>query len=173
MKHKDLAKEPVPHLDGETIVAGYLPEEARSAEQKTKYQYRLDAIKEFTEAKDIVISTPMWNWNVPSVLKAYIDQLVLIGVFDTYEKKLLAGKSVTVIIATGGAYGEGSWHPEWDYESGYLKLILTNLGATNVEVVRTEYTLAGVVPGMESLVPQKEKSFADAVAAVQARAAAV
>ena len=115
----------------------------------------------------------MWNWNVPSVLKAYIDQLILIGVLDVYDHKKLAGKSVTVVIATGGAYGEGSWHPEWDFQSNYLKMIFTNLGAANVEVVRVEYTLAGIVPGMEAQIPKKEESFAHAVETVKARAAAV
>lgn len=170
---RDLDKSPVPHLDGETIFAGYLPEEGRSESQRKKHQYRLDLIKEISEAKDIVVSAPMWNWNTPSVLKAYIDQLIVIGVFDTYEKKNLAGKSVTVILACGGAYGEGSWHPEWDFETGYLKTIFTNLGSTNVEVIRTEYTLAGVVPGMEALIPKKEESFTEAVGKASKRASEV
>jgi FMN-dependent NADH-azoreductase len=169
--HKDLAANPLSHLDGETIFAGYLPEEARSEVQKQKHQLRLDLIKEISEAKDILVSTPMWNWGPPSVLKAYIDQIVLIGALDPYEKKNLAGKSVTVVIACGGAYGPGSWHPEWDFLSGYLTTIFTNLGSTNVQIVRTEYTLAGVVPGMEALVPQKEQSLVDAVTAVKDRVA--
>ncbi len=171
--NRDLDKDPAPHLLGETIFAGYLPEEARSENQKKNHQYRLDLVKEITEARDIVVSTPMWNWNTPSVLKAYIDQIIVIGVLDAYEKKGLAGKSVTIIIACGGAYGEGSWHPEWDYESGYLKSVFTLLGASNVEVIRTEYTLAGVVPGMEALVPKKEESHANAIAAATKRAASV
>lgn len=52
-------------------------------------------------------------------------------------------------------------------------MLFKNLGATDVEVIRTEYTLAGVVPGMESLVEKKEASFVAAKEAAQARAKAI
>lgn len=169
VKTRDLNANPLPHLDGDGIVAGYLPAEARSPAQASKYALRLELIEELKGASAIVIDTPMWNWNVPSVLKAYIDQIVLPGVLDT-TTKALAGKTVTALVATGGAYGEGSWHPEWDHLTGYLKVLFTNLGSTDVEVIRTEYTLAGVVPGMEGLVDKKAESLAAAKDAAAARA---
>jgi len=170
---RDLAKDPVPHLDGETLVAGYLPEEARSDSQKVKIGLRLELTKEIIEADSVIVSTPMWNWSIPSVLKAYIDQIVYIGVLDPQQNRHLTGKRITILISTGGAYGPDSWHPEWDYESNYLKLIFSNLGATDIEVIRTEYTLAGVVPGMEELIPNKEQSLKDATVAAEVRAKAL
>jgi FMN-dependent NADH-azoreductase len=146
---RDLDKEPLPHIDGEALTAGYMPEEARPESMQKKHQLRLDLIKEITEAKAIVVSSPMWNWNIPSVLKAYIDHLVMPGTLDPYGFKLLAGKAVTIIVASGSAYGDGSQHPEFDHEVPYLKFIFTSLGATDITVIRTEFTLAGVVPGME------------------------
>ena len=167
---RDLDKHPVGHLDGETLMAGYLTEEQRSEAQNKKHNFRIELANEIINAHAILVSTPMWNWNVPSVLKAYIDQIILIGVLDPYSNKKLADKQVTILIASGGGYSEGSWHPEWDHETPYLKQVFHVLGATDIEAIRTEYTLAGVVPGMEALIEKKEQSFADSKAAARVRA---
>jgi FMN-dependent NADH-azoreductase len=95
--NRDIDKEPVPHLDGEALIAGYLPEESRSEGMKSKHQLRLDLVKEITEADAIVVSTPMWNWSVPSVLKAYIDQIIVIGALDPYSNRKLEGKSLLLL----------------------------------------------------------------------------
>ena len=76
-------------------------------------------------------------------------------------------------METGGSYSDGSAHPEFDHEVPYLKFIVTSLGATDVTVIRTENTLAGVVPGMEGLVDAKEASFAAAKEAAEKRAASI
>lgn len=169
VKTRDFATNPIPHLDGEAIFAGYTPADQRSESAAAKHQLRLDLIDEISKASSIVIDTPMWNWNTPSVLKAYIDQIIMPGVFDT-NTKTLAGKPVTLLVACGGAYGEGSWHPEWDHLSSYLTVVFKNLGATDIELIRTEYTLAGIVPGMEGLVDKKEESLVAATAAAIQRA---
>lgn len=158
VKTRDLNENQLDHLDGETIAAGYIPVDKRTSSQASKHQLRLDLIEEITSAQAIVISTPMWNWNVPSVLKAYIDQLIIPGVFDGTSKRL-AGKPVTVLIACGGSYHPGSHNEKSDFLTGYLKQVFTILGATDVKIIRSEYTLAGVVPGMESLIEKKENSL--------------
>jgi FMN-dependent NADH-azoreductase len=104
---RDLNSNPVPHLDGEALTAGYLPEDKRSPGMTEKHNLRVTLINEIIGADEIVVSTPMWNWNTPSVLKAYIDQIVVVGMLDPYSHKHLAGKRVTVLIACGGAYGTG------------------------------------------------------------------
>jgi len=120
VKHRDLSASPVSHLDAETLGAGYVPEDKRSASQQAKHQGRLDLIKEITGAQAIVISTPMWNWNVPSVLKAYIDQIILSGTLDSYGAKGLTGKQVTILVACGGG-GYGGDKASSDFVSNYLK----------------------------------------------------
>ncbi len=168
---KDLATNPVPHLDAEAIFAGYTPEESRSSGMVTKHAYRHELIKEITSVDEIVISSPMWNWSIPSVLKAYIDQIIIPGTLDGSGADGLKGKKVTVVVAQGGSYAEGAPRHGWDYETGYLKLVFNALGATDVEIILAELTLAGVVPGMEALVPKKEASIAAANEAARARAA--
>ena len=171
VKVRNLTEDVPPHLDGEALTAGYVPEEGRSEGMKTKHQYRLDLIKEITEAKSIVVTLPLYNWMVPSNLKSYIDQIIMPGALDPYSFKLLAGKKITCLMSAGGSYGEGSHHPEWDFATPYLKHIFTSLGATDINVLRTEYSLAGVMPGMEGLVEKKEASFAACKEAAEKRAA--
>jgi FMN-dependent NADH-azoreductase len=65
-------------------------------------------VNQLKEAQYILVTTPMYNWSVPAAFKAYIDQVVMVGVLDSSTKSL-AGKKVTVCLATGGAYGPGSW----------------------------------------------------------------
>jgi FMN-dependent NADH-azoreductase len=69
-------------------------------------------------------------------------------------------------------YAEGAPRHGWDYETGYLKLVANALGATDVELILAELTLAGVVPGMESLIGKKEESIAAAKTQAKVRASA-
>lgn len=167
---RDLATTPVPLLDGEVISAGFVPVEARSPSQQAKYQLRLELIKEITEASEIVITTPMWNWGVPAVLKAYIDQIIMIGSLDPYGCKKLAGKKVTVFVGSGFGYGPESEHRATDFLAPYLKHIFNVLGSEDVQVIAGEYTVAGKKPGFEAFIPLKEKSLTDGIIAAEARA---
>jgi len=120
LKYRDLSTDPLAHIDAETIGAAYVPEDQRPATQQAKHQLRLDLIQEITGAGAIVISTPMWNWSIPSVLKAYIDQIVLVGSLDAYGAQGLAGKQVTFLVATGGG-GYGGDKADTDFVTSYLK----------------------------------------------------
>jgi len=161
----DLSIETIPHLDGEAIGAGYTPEDARGVSAAAKHNYRLGLIKEVNEAKHIMISTPMWNFSVPSVLKAWIDQLIIPGAVTVTGK-------VTVIISQGGSYAEGAPRAGWDWESGFMKQVFESIGATDVEVIVSEFGLAGIAPGLESFVDNKAASIAAAKEKAAARAAA-
>eukprot|EP01034_Spumella_vulgaris_P024791 gene24791-31169_t len=164
---RDLTKTIIPHLDAETISAGFVPAES----MQTKDKFRLELIKEIIEAKAIVFSVPMWNWGIPSVFKAYIDQIIYKGHLFPYGHALLKDKSITIVVASGGKYtGADAAHPEMDHITGYLKLIFSVLGSTDIEFIYAENTVAGVVPGMEALIPAKELSKANALASAEKRA---
>ena len=170
--HRDLSANPVPHLDAETIFAGYTPEGDHSVRMAAKHKERHELIDEILSVDEILISTPMWNWSLPSVLKAYFDQLVVPGKLDASSAQGLAGKKVTYVVSQGGSYAPGTPREGWDFLTGYLKHFATVLGSTDVEVILTELTFAGVVPGMENLVDKKEASIAQAKKAAHERAAA-
>lgn len=166
---KDLSQNPEPHLDGEAILANYTAPENQSPGMKAKYQHRLDLINEIVGVDEILISTPLWNWTIPSVLKAYIDQIVVTGVLDNSGNSGLSGKKVTFVVAQGGSYKEGTPKAGWDYATGYLELVAKALGATDVKTILIEFTLAGVAPGMDFLINAKEKSIEAAFMAAKER----
>jgi len=168
---RDLNETPVPHLDVEAISAGFMPEADHSEPMAAKWGARMFLIEEISGADDVLISTPMWNWSVPSVLKAYIDNVIIPGVFDE-STATLAGKKVTFVVAQGGSYADGTPKAGWDYASGYLRQFATAMGATDIEVITVEFGLAGVVPALEGFISHKEASIAAAKEIAVSRAAA-
>eukprot|EP01040_Poterioochromonas_malhamensis_P012681 gene12681-13889_t len=152
---RDLNANPVPHLNCENAAAVYNCEE-NLAKFDEGLQLRFALVSELLQADEILISTPKWNWSAPSVLKAYIDQIIFIGLLDPYSNKKLEGKRVTIVFATGGPHRPGLTDP-----SAYLKHVFSALGASDIEAIGTHYGLAG-----ESLVDRKEVSFLEAKAAV-------
>ena len=168
---RDLDKNPVPHLDVEALSARFVCEGDRSESMAAKWGARMRLIEEISSVDSVLISTPMWNWSVPSVLKAYIDNLITSGVFDEGTASL-AGKKVTFIVAQGGSYAEGTPKAGWDYASGYLRQFATAMGVTDIEVITVEFGLAGVVPALEGFLTHKEASIVAAKASAANRAAA-
>jgi FMN-dependent NADH-azoreductase len=105
---RNLATNPVPVLDGEAIFADYTPVANRPESMAAKRALRQNLIDEITGVDEIVVSTPLWNWGIPSPLKAYIDQIIIPGVLDGSGANGLAGKKVTAIIAQGGTMALGT-----------------------------------------------------------------
>lgn len=169
---RDLNANPVPHLDAETIFAGYTPEGQQSESMARKHKERHALINEILSVDEILISTPMWNWTLPSVLKAYFDQLVVPGLLDASGAQGLAGKKVTFVVAQGGSYSPGTPREGWDFMTGYLRHFASVLGSTDVEIILAELAFAGVVPGMDDLIGMKEASIAAAKKLAHERAAA-
>lgn len=167
---RDLVNSPIPHLDGEAIYANYVPEHEQSPSMKEKLAFRMDLIKELTQVDEILVSTPLWNWSIPSVLKSYIDQIVVTGVLDDSNQGL-KGKKVTFVVAQGGSYKVGTPKSGWDHATGYLEHVARALGAVDVEMILAEFTLAGVAPGMDFLIEEKARSIDEAKIAARKRAA--
>jgi FMN-dependent NADH-azoreductase len=80
--------------------------------------------------------TPMFNFSIPAVLKAYIDQIVRVGVtVSSNNVGLLIGKKATVILASGGDFGPGSPVEKYNQASGYLRQVLAWIGINDVEII--------------------------------------
>ena len=133
---RDLAKDPVPHLTGERFQAFLAKPEARTPEQQAVVDYSDRLIGELKQADAIVIGLPMYNFALPSTLKAYFDHIARAGVTFRYTEKgpagLLTGKKVTIVVARGGQYG--SEHPHAEYVRDFLAF----LGMTDVEFIFAE-----------------------------------
>ena len=132
---RDLARDPVPHLDAERFGAFIAKPEARTLKQDAFVAYSDGLINELKQADVIVLGLPMYNFGVPSSLKAYFDHVARAGVTFRYTEKgpvgLLTGKKAYVFAARGGVY-EGT--PR-DTQTAYVRDFLAFLGITDVEFV--------------------------------------
>ena len=133
---RDLAKNPVPHLDGERFGAFLAKPEARTPEQAAIVAYSDALIAELKAADTIVLGLPMYNFGVPSTLRAYIDHIARAGVTFKYTEKgavgLLTGKKAYVLVTRGGLYGDAHAH------ATYIRDFLAFVGITDVEFIYAE-----------------------------------
>lgn len=135
---RDLADEPVPHLSADRFQAFITPAEQRSADQKVTVAYSDALINELRATDVIVLGLPMYNFGVPSMLKAYIDHIARAGVTFKYTENcpvgLLTGKKAYVFAARGGLY----IGTPLDTQTAYVRDFLRFLGITDVEFVYAE-----------------------------------
>jgi len=148
---RDLAAEPVPHLTAERFAAFTLPEAERNAEQQAAVAYSDALIAELREADVIVLGLPMYNFGMPSTLKAYFDHVARAGVTFRYTSEgpegLLTGKKAYVLATRGGNY-QGT---PMDAQSAYVRIFLGFLGITDVEFVYAEGLARGETQRAQAL----------------------
>lgn len=146
--HRDLAANPLPH---------WTP--VYSADNPSG-RVGGDVLEEFLAADTIVVGAPMYNFGIPSSLKAWIDRLAIPGRTFRYTENgpegLAGGRKVVIVSARGGLYSEGTPYAAADFQEPYLRQVFGFFGIDDVEIVRAE----GV-----NLGPQQR---ADAIAAAHA-----
>jgi FMN-dependent NADH-azoreductase len=142
---RDLGESPIPHLntDAATAIRGGEPANAAQAAARALS----DAlIAEVRAADIIVIGAPMYNFGIPSTLKAWFDHLLRAGETFRYTESgfegLVGGKRAIVVIARGGAYGDGPARA-MDFQEPYLRTLLAFVGITDVTFVRAERLALG------------------------------
>ncbi len=132
------AAEPVPHLDAERFGAFITQADQRSTAQHAVVAYSDTLIDELKQADVIVLGLPMYNFGVPSQLKAYFDHIARAGVTFRYTDKgpvgLLTGKKVVVFAARGGVYAG----TPMDTQTSYVRDFLRFIGITDVEFIYAE-----------------------------------
>lgn len=135
---RDLAVDPVPHLDGAGFQAFLTQPGERTAEQAAKVAYSDKLIGELQEADVLVIGLPMYNLGIPSTLKAWIDHVARAGVTFRYTANgpqgLLAGKKAYVFATRGGRYAGTAFDTQTDFVRNFLGFI----GISEVEFVYAE-----------------------------------
>ena len=127
--YRDLTAQPLPHwtpvLDAESAAA----------------QLGQQVMDEFKAADVIVIGAPMYNFSIPSQLKAWIDRIVIAGQTFRYTENgpqgLATGKRVILASSRGGVYSSGP-AAGLDFQENYLRAVLGFIGITDVEFVRAE-----------------------------------
>lgn len=134
---RDLTKG-LPLLDAAWLGANFTPVEERTDEDRKTLALSDSLIDEIKRADTLVIGTPIYNFSVPAVLKAWIDQVCRVGVTFKYTPNgpvgLLSGKRAIIVIASGGT----SVGSDIDYASGYLKHIMGFIGINDVSIIAAD-----------------------------------
>ena len=148
--YRDLGRSPIPHIDETSVMAALLSPHDRTEAQQQAWTCSEPLIAELRAADTVVIGVPMYNYAIPSTLKAWLDRVTIAEhmVDDSRtEPGTLEGKHVTVVTARGGAYGPGTPRAEYDFQEPYLRAALGQIGlATHLHFVHAEMTLAHSVP---------------------------
>jgi FMN-dependent NADH-azoreductase len=135
---RDLAADPVPHLTAERFAAFLTPPEQRTGAQQAIAAQSDALIEELRAADVVVLGLPMYNFGVPSTLKAYFDHIARAGVTFRYTANgpqgLLGDKKVYVLAARGGQYAGTAL----DTQTSYVRDFLAFLGLRDVEFVYAE-----------------------------------
>ena len=128
----------LPLLDAAWLAANFTLADNRTDVQRETLALSDSLITEIKQADTIVIGSPVYNFSVPAVLKAWIDQIARVGVTFKYTPDgpvgLLSGKRAIIVIASGGT-PVGS---DIDYASGYLKHIMGFIGITDVTIIAAD-----------------------------------
>ena len=136
---RDLATTKIPYVDLPWITGAFTAPEQHTGDQKAALKLSDELIDELLAADEVVISTPMYNFNVPAVLKAWIDHIVRLNKtfgFGTQGLKgFVKGKKVTIIIASGSEYTAGSPMEAYNAQSPYLRVVLGFIGITDITIV--------------------------------------
>jgi FMN-dependent NADH-azoreductase len=138
---RDLAKDKLPHLDQAVVkaITAQSPVEPESLKEAAYLSDQL--IDELMLSDLLVIASPMWNFGIPSSLKAWIDHVVRAGKTFNYAgatvEGLAKGKKAILVLASGGVFSEGPWK-SWDTVEPYLRQILGFIGIDDIQTVRAE-----------------------------------
>ncbi|GAA0443560.1 FMN-dependent NADH-azoreductase [Sphingomonas molluscorum] len=133
---RDLTETNLQFIDAPWLQAYFTPPEQHSPEMKAELRLSDELVGELLACDHLVIATPVYNYNVPAKLKAWIDNIVRKGLTLGFDGKgLVTGKIATVLMASGGVYTEGSPIRDRDIATQYLRMVLGVIGITDVTVV--------------------------------------
>jgi FMN-dependent NADH-azoreductase len=167
---RDLALDPVPHLDAQRFAAFLSTPEDRTDVHAEVLRYSDALIDELKEADVLVIGAPMYNFGIPSTLKAYFDHIARAGVTFRYTERgpvgLLTGKKAYVFAARGGRYAGTTL----DTQAPYLRNVLTFLGMSEVEFIFAEGLAMGSAAKEHALAKASAQAEALALPALVATA---
>lgn len=163
--YRDVAANPVPHITADAWSAGYVDPSERTPEQSAAFAARVKLIEELEQADAVLIGAPMYNYSIPSTLKAWLDNVLLLGrtAGDTPSAQ---GTPVVVVASRGGSYAPGTPREGYEFVQNYLEAVLEGTLGLDLDFIVPELTMAPRNPAMSELVPlykaSRERAFEDA-----------
>lgn len=142
---RDLASDPLPHIDEQFIGALFTPEENRTDAQRAEVARSDRMVDELLAADIVVIASAMINFAPTSTIKSWLDHIARAGRTFRYSEAgtpegLVNGKKVYIVESRGGVYSEGALKAI-DFQEPYLRHMLGFMGMTDVQVIAVEGTL--------------------------------
>ncbi|MBP2312094.1 FMN-dependent NADH-azoreductase [Azospirillum soli] len=140
---RDLVEQPLDHLNGELLqVVKFRNLEGLNARQREELEQTDALVDEFLAADVVVIGAPMYNFSVPTQLKAWIDRIAQAGRTFRYTENgpvgLAGGKKVIIASSRGGVYSTSDAMRALDHQESFLRTVLGFMGITDVTVIRAE-----------------------------------
>lgn len=145
---RDVGRNPPPHVTEAWVAGAFSPPDTHTDEMRAALRPSDELVDELFAHDVIVVSTPMYNFNVPSGLKAYIDQIIRPGRTFGYDRSksppatpLVRGKRL-ILVTSRGAAGYGPREPaeSFNFETPYLKVAFGWIGLTDVATVHLDGT---------------------------------
>lgn len=133
--YRDLSEKPLPFVDLPWIGAPYSTPDQHTPEQQAAIGVSNELVDELLTADEIVIGSPMYDFNAPAALKGWLDHIVRLGrTFNAKYEGLAAGKRARIVMTSGGNYEPGSYMEKADFFSPYIRFIFGFIGIKDVEI---------------------------------------
>ncbi|WP_105971801.1 FMN-dependent NADH-azoreductase [Streptomyces geranii] len=163
--YRDLAADPVPHIDADAWTAGLVAPAERTPAQSAAFALRERLIEELEQADAVLIGAPMYNFSIPSTLKAWLDGVYLVG-RTVGENPSAHGTPAVVVASRGGSYAPGTPREDFEFVRNYLEAVFAKSLGLDLDFIVPELTLAPRVPTMSDLIPlyeaSRERAFEEA-----------
>lgn len=158
--YRDLVKNTLRHYTAVLRLYGDAPAQA-TLEQKAEIETGKEILDEFLAADIVLIGAPMYNFSIPSQLKAWMDLIAVSGKTFQYSASgpegLCGNKKLVIISSRGGKYGPGSPVETWDHQEQYLRHFFTFLGVKDITVITAEGVAMGPEKAAEAVAEAKQK----------------
>lgn len=140
--YRDLAQDAPAHLSAEILATRFIPAEQWNPLQKKEADLTETLLTELFETDIIVVGAPMYNFSIPTQLRAWIDRIAQAGRTFRYTENgpvgMIGGKKVIIGSSRGGAYSTSEHMRTLDFQEDYLKTVFGFLGITDITIVRAE-----------------------------------
>lgn len=153
--YRDIGHHPIPTVTESWIGASFTPPEQRSPELVNILQLSDQLIDEFLAADVCVFGIPMYNFSVPAVFKAYIDQIIRPGrtfaVDENGFRGLAGDRKIVVITARGSNFRPGTPFAQYDHQEPYLRTIFGFIGITDIQFIHADQMVSDEATRTQSL----------------------
>ncbi|WP_373528637.1 FMN-dependent NADH-azoreductase [Nostoc sp.] len=165
--YRDLGHHPVPHVDEPWIAASFSPPETHTPELTEAIRISNELVDEFLAADRYVFGVPMYNFNIPSTFKAYIDQIVrpnrTFAIDPQGLRGLVEGKKAVIITSRGNDFRATSPYAAYDFQEPYLRAIFGFIGLTDIQFINANSLTEGDDARTQSL-SEARAAIQDAIA---------